>query len=369
MNKKISVWLGLAVAASMFLSACGAATPAAAPAAPAAATGKRLKLFVNGTLGDKSFFDSANAGLMKLKEQGYQIKVVETSFTDRSKWQPGLEDAAATDDYDILILGTFDMAGYLGAVAAKYPNKKFWYFDGMGLDFKDPKGCDGKCTNVYAFGHKQNEGSYVLGAAAAALIKNNSLPNVKEGAKVGIIGGMDIPVINDFIVGFKQGMKDGGLDPATSVEVQYAGGDNPWNNPARGKEIALSMYDKGAVIVWGVAGATGNGAFEAAAERKAYAFGVDSDQYLTIADPAQKSTIVTSMLKEVGGGLIRAAKLDAEGKLGYGSAEPLGIETDMVGIAQNENFNKLANDAVKTAVKDAYEKVKSGAVKVDTAFK
>jgi len=96
---------------------------------------------------------------------------------------------------------------------------------------------------------------------------------------------------------------------------------------------------------------------------------VDSDQYQTIAYPAQKATIVTSMVKEVGLGIIRAAKLDAEGKLGYGKAEALGIDTDMVGIAQNENFNKLANDDVKKAVTAAYEKVKKGEVKVDTAFK
>jgi len=370
------------MAASLILAACAPA-PAAAPkaaapaateapkaAAPAAAgAGKRIKLFVNGTLGDKSFFDSANAGLEKLKAEGYTIQVVETSFTDRSKWEPGLQDAAAEDNYDVLILGTFDMAGYLGKVAAKYPNKKFWYFDGMGFDFASKECGDSKCSNVYAFGHKQNEGSYVLGAAAAAMIKSKSLPNIKDDSKVGIIGGMDIPVIQDFIVGFKQGMKDSGYDPEKSVIVQFAGGDNPWNNPAKGKEIALSMYDQGAAIVWGVAGATGNGAFEAAVEKKAFAFGVDSDQYQTIADPAQKATIVTSMVKEVGLGIIRAAKLDAEGKLGYGKAEALGIDTDMVGIAQNENFNKLANDDVKKAVTAAYEKVKKGEVKVDTAFK
>ena len=370
----------IVMASGLILGACAA--PAAAPkaAAPAAATeapkaampaagGKRIKLFVNGTLGDKSFFDSANAGLEKLKAAGYSIQVVETSFTDRSKWEPGLQDAAAEDNYDVLLLGTFDMAGYLGKVAAKYPNKKFWYFDGLGFDFGSKECGDSKCSNVYAFGHKQNEGSYVLGVAAATMIKTKSLPNIKDDSKIGIIGGMDIPVIQDFIVGFKQGMKDSGLDPAKSVIVQFAGGDNPWNNPAKGKEIALSMYDQGAAVVWGVAGATGNGAFEAAVEKKAFAFGVDSDQYQTIADPAQKATIVTSMIKEVGLGIVRAAKLDADGKLGYGAGEALGIDTDMVGIAQNENFNKLANDDVKKAVAAAYEKVKKGEIKVETAFK
>lgn len=378
MNKKLSMLFGVVAASSILLAACGAPAPTAAPKAEApkateapkaAEGGKRLKFFINGTLGDKSFFDSARAGLAQLEKEGYKVQVVETSFTDRSKWEPGLSDAAAEDNYDVLVLGTFDMAGYLGKVAAKYPNKKFWYFDGLALDFASKECGESKCKNVYAFGHKQNEGSYVLGASAAAMIKNKSLPNIKDDSKVGIIGGMDIPVINDFILGFKQGMKDGGLDPEKSVIVQYAGGDNPWGNPARGKEIALSMYDQGAAIVWGVAGATGNGAFEAAVEKKAFAFGVDSDQYQTIADPAQKATIVTSMIKEVGLGIVRAAKLDAEGKLKYGAGEALGIDTDMVGIAQNENFNKLANDAVKAAAKSAYDKVKSGAVKVDTAFK
>jgi basic membrane protein A len=370
-------------ALALVISACQAAPAPAAPAAPAAEAPKateapaapaaakpRLKMFVNGTLGDKSFFDSAAAGLEKLKADGYSVKIIETSFTDRSKWEPGLQDAAAEDDYDILILGTFDMAGYLAKVAPKYPNKKFWMFDGGAFDFASPD-CGGKCTNVYAFSHKQNEGSYVLGVAAATMLKTKNLPNVTDSSTIGIIGGMDIPVIQDFIVGFKQGVKDTGLDAEKTVVVEFAQKktDNPWGNPAVGKEIALDMYNKGAAIVWGVAGATGNGAFEAAVEKKAFAFGVDSDQYQTIADPAQKATIVTSMVKEVGGGLVRAAQLEAEGKLPYGTIEPLGIETGMVGIADNENFKKLANDDVKKAVADATAKVKSGAVKVDTAFK
>ncbi|BCX02645.1 MAG: BMP family ABC transporter substrate-binding protein [Candidatus Roseilinea sp.] len=379
MSKRTQALFGLALAASLALAACAPATPAApaqpaatqAPAAEAPATGakKRVKLVLNGTLGDKSFFDSAQRGMDMMKnELGYEVRTIELGY-DRNKWEPGLEDAAAADDYDILIAGTFDMSAYISRVAPQHPDKKFWMFD-AGPDYEGKEGgCSNKCENVYTILFRQNEGSYLLGVLVGELIKEGKLPGAEGRTKVGIVGGADFPVINDFIVGFKQGFAESGLDPEANVLVQYVGGDNPFNNPAKGKEIANSMYDQGAAIVWGVAGNSGNGVFEAAVEKKLYALGVDSDQYQTIADPAQKATIITSMLKNVDQGLLRAAKLDAEGKLGYGAPESVGVAANAVGIADNENYQKFVSKEIQEKVKAAYAKVASGEIKVDSAFK
>ncbi len=366
MNKKFSSWLGAIAATSILLAACGgAATSVPKAEAPAGAKKLRVKLVLNGTLGDKSFFDSANRGLeMMKKELGYETKVVEMGY-DRNKWEPGLEEAAATDDYDVLVAGTFDMSGYVQTVAPKHPNKKFWMFD-AGPDFEK---CGAGCKNVYSIYFKQNEGSYLLGVAMGNLVKAKTLPNQGDRTKVGIVGGADFPVINDFIVGFKQGYKEAGFNPDSDVIVQYVGGDNPFSNPAKGKEIAKAMYAQGAVIVWGVAGSSGNGAFGAAAEDGLYALGVDSDQYLTIPDAKEKATIITSMLKNVDAGLFRAAKLDADGKLKYGAADSVGAADDAVGVADNENYQKFVSKDIQAKVKEAFEKVKSGATKVDSAFK
>ncbi|MCS7054684.1 MAG: BMP family ABC transporter substrate-binding protein [Thermoflexales bacterium] len=379
MSKRSYVLSGLVIATSLILAACAPATPAApaqpaatqAPATEAPATGakKRIKLVLNGTLGDKSFFDSAQRGMEMIKnELGYEVKTIELGY-DRNKWEPGLEDAAAADDYDILVAGTFDMSAYISRIAPQHPDKKFWMFD-AGPDYEGKEGgCSNKCENVYTILFRQNEGSYLLGVLVGELLKEGKLPGAEGRTKVGIVGGADFPVINDFIVGFKQGFAESGLDPEQNVLVQYVGGDNPFNNPAKGKEIANSMYDQGAAIVWGVAGNSGNGVFEAAVEKKLYALGVDSDQYQTIADPAQKATIITSMLKNVDQGLLRAAKLDAEGKLVYGAAESVGVAANAVGVADNENYQKFVSKEIQEKVKAAYERVASGAVKVDSAFK
>jgi basic membrane protein A len=352
---------------SMILVACGGA---AAPTTAPAAKKLRVKLMLNGTLGDKSFFDSANSGLDLIKSQlGYDTKLVELSY-DRNKWEPGLVDAAAADDYDVLVAGTFDMAEYLSKVAPKYPNKKFWYFEGD-IDYAGKLGggsCSNKCSNVYSMYFKQNEGSYLVGLATGLAIKGKTLKGIEDKTKVGGVGGMDIPGINDFFAGFKQGLKDAGLNPDGDVIIQYVGGDNPWSNPARGKELAKSMYQQGAGVVWGVAGGSGLGVFEAAVEANAYSLGVDSDQYLTVSDPKQRATIVTSMLKNVGAGILRAAKLDAEGKLKYGTAEYLGVAEDAVGFANNENFLKLINEDIRKKVDQAAADIKAGKIKVDTTL-
>ena len=390
-NRRTFLFASAALTASLILSACAAPAAPAQPAATtapvstevtaattvpatteaaattaatAAGTQLRVKYVVNGTLGDKSYFDSAQRGLELMKtELGYDIQTVELGY-DRNKWEPGLEDAAASDDWDAIVVAASDMSEYVQKIAPQYPDKKFWLFDGS----PDFAACADGCKNVYSIYFLPNEGSYLLGIAMGELLKAGTLPGIEGKTKIGIICGLDIPGLNDFVVGFKQGFAESGLDPETNVIVQYVGGDSPFNNPAKGKEIAKSMFDQGAGIVWGVAGSTGNGAFEAAVESKLYAVGVDSDQFLTIADPAQKAIIITSMIKKLDAGLLRTAKLDAEGKLKYGATEYVGIAADAVGLADNENYQKFVSKETQNKVTAAAAKVTSGATVVVSAI-
>lgn len=341
-------------------------TAAAASGASTPAAGLRIKYVINGTLGDKSFIDSAYRGLTKARDElGYKLDVIELGY-DETKWQPGLEDAAAGNDYDILVAGSFSMSDYVGAVAPKHPDKKFWVYDAP-PDYSGKVGCSNKCSNVYSVTFKQNEGSYLVGYAAGKVVVAGTLPGAKGKSKVGIMGGVDIPVINDFIVGFKAGFAAAGAKES-DVLVQYVGGDKPFGDPAKGKEIALAMYDQGAAIVWGVAGGSGNGVFEAAVDKGLYAIGVDSDQYVTLTDPAQRKTVLTSMLKNVDAALFRAAAMEKDGKLTYGAAENVGIVDNAVGVAKNENFDKLVSPEIQAEVDKVFASVASGQVKVPTAF-
>lgn len=347
-------------------SAGSGSTESASEAPAAAESGTRIKYVINGTLGDKSFIDSAYRGLTKLESIGYQVKTVELGF-DESSWESGLADAAAGDDYDILVAGSFSMSDYVGRVAPDYPDKKFWVYDAP-PDYTGKIGCSNKCENVYSVTFKQNEGSYLVGYLLQKLVAAGSLPNAEGRSKVGIVGGQDIPVINDFIAGFKNGFTDAG-GKADDVLVQYVGGDKAFNDPARGKEISASMFDTGAIAVWGVAGGSGAGVMEAAASAGLYSIGVDSDQYLTVTDEKLKDTIITSMVKNVDAALERAGQLNLAGTLTYGAAENVGVADDGVGIAtDNANFKKLVPADVATQLEAVYEKVKAGDVTVATAF-
>jgi len=342
----------LVVAALVF-----SALPPQGQAAPA----MRAILVLNGTLGDKSFFDSAQRGMERARrELGVQTETIEMGY-DPAKWQAGLEDVTANKQYDILIVGTFQMTEFLQAVAPRYPHKKFVIFD-VTVDYAK---C--RCGNVYSILYKQNEGSYLAGLYAGLMLKKKNIPGM-TGTKIGVVGGLDIPVINDFIVGYKQGAKAAGLDPNRDVLVQYAGA---FNDPAKGKEITKAMYRQGAAIVFNVAGGTGVGILEAAAEDGRWAIGVDSDQYeiFKTQKPAIANRILTSMLKNVDNSLFRALRLAREGKVAWGKAEALGIAEGGVGLARNENFTKWTPADVVAAVGQAEKDILGGKIKVETVFR
>lgn len=350
-------WLLLLAALLVFLALGLSSCQKKEAAKPEEEKKVKVVLYVNGTLGDKSFFDSANRGVqMAVKELGIEAKTIEGGYAPE-RWEPDIAQLAE-GDWDIIIAGTWQLQEYLEKFAPKHPDKKFFTYDTT-VDYSK-----GGLDNVYSILYSQNEGSFLVGALAA-MITTSDMELANPDKVIGFLGGMDIPVINDFKVGYEQGAKY--IDPDIKVLVSFAGA---WNDPAKGKELILAQYDQGADIAFNVAGETGLGLLDAAKDKKRYAIGVDSDQYLLYkdSDPEKASHIVTSMLKNVDISLYRGIKLHLEGKLAYGKAEILGIEKDGVGVADNENFKKLVPQEFTARIKELENKIVSGEIKIDTAF-
>ena len=310
----------------------------------------KIAAVVNGNLGDKSFFDSLEKGLQDLKEKhGFEIKIIETGF-DETKWEPAIIDASE-EDWDIIIAGTWQMADYVSKVADQYPEKKYIVYDTT-VDYEN-----GANSNVYSIEYKQNEGSYLAGALAAHLTETD---------KLGFVGGLDIPVINDFLVGYIDGAQS--VNPDIKVATAYIGN---FSDTGIAKELGLAQIGLGVDFVFPSASIAGNGALEAAKDKGVKAIGVDSDQsllYKESNDEVMAELISTSVLKEVGNSIIRAIELEMEGKLEWGTGEVLGIKEGAIGIAKSEYYEKNVPADIKEKINEIEEKIKNGEIEVKTAF-
>ena len=314
---------------------------------------------VNGNLGDKSFFDSAEAGLEALAEAGrIDYITIEMGGTDEDQptWLSTLYDVSESEEYDVIICGTYQMPDYLKEVATAYPDQKYIIFDDNTYV--------GENQNVLNLTYKQNDMGYLVGTFAACMTTDTSLDKINPEAVVGFVGGVDSPVINDFLTGFIEGALAVNAD--IKVDTRYT---NDYVDTAIAKEYGLSMInDNKCDIVWGVAGNAGNGAAEAALETgKAWFIGVDSDQELTFS-PDLAALTLTSGLKNIGNSLIWVFdELDA-GNVYWGTEVTLGLAEGGVGIVTDKNFDKYASAETKAAVAAAQEAVLSGAIVVDTAI-
>ena len=306
--------------------------------------------FINGALGDGSFFDSAARGIAEAEaELGIEVVTIEAGYNS-SAWRELLEAAASGEDYDLLITGTALMRDLLSEVAKKHPDKRFIIYDSS-VDYSE-----GSYENVYSVLYRQNEGAYLAGVYAALMT---------ESGTIGILGGQNSTTINDFVVGYRQGAQS--VSPEVVVLVEYA---ESWDDPALGEALAAEMYGKGADIIFQAAGTTGLGVFRAAAESGKYAIGVDSDQAMMIeeTDPEEASTILTSMMKNVDASLLWALKLYVNGVLPFGGAETLGIREGGVGLARNDRYDEATPAAVKAAIDRAELEIREGRTRVKTAF-
>jgi basic membrane protein A len=309
----------------------------------------KVALVLHGTLGDKSFFDSANSGMVKATaELPVEVKVIELGY-DRSKWQAGLADATDSG-YDVIIAGTFDMTGYMVELAPEYPDVKFIDFD----DTPDFTACE--CSNILAVQYTTAAAGYLAGYAAAKVSTTGTLATII---------GMEFPTVTDFKVGFDQGAK--AANPDVTVLNQVAG---TFSDPAKGKEIALAQIAQGADVVFPIAGGTGLGALQAVKEQGKLAVGVDSDQATIFADsdPAQADVIFTSVEKRVGESLYQQLKATIEGTAPYGSSVLLGVADGAVGISKNAYYEKIVPAEVRAEVDKLEADISAGTLVVDSVM-
>lgn len=287
---------------------------------------------------DKSFNSAAFAGATKaVQELGIELKDVESP--DDNAFEPALR-SFAEKGMDLVVGIGFSQKDALSRVAPQFPNIKFAVVD-----------ADVSGANVTSLMFAEHEGSYLVGYLAGLATKTNT---------VGFIGGMDIPLIHRFELGYQEGVK--AANTKAKVIVNYAGiTSEAWANPSRGKELALGQMAKQADIIFHAAGATGMGVFDAIEEKKKLAIGVDSNQ-----NWVKPGFVLSSMLKRVDVAVYDTIERTLKGDFAAGT-KVYGLADKGIDYAIDKHNEKLIAP-YKVQLEAVREKIIKGVIKVSDYY-
>jgi basic membrane protein A and related proteins len=284
---------------------------------------------------DKSFNEAAYNGAERFKKET-GIAYREFEVTAEAQREQALRNMARRGSPIIVGIG-FSQASGMEKVAKEFPNLKFAIVDAV-VDL----------PNVQSIVFKEHEGSFLVGMAAAMASKTG---------KIGFVGGMDIPLIRKFALGYEEGAKY--VNPRIEV-FQNMTGTTPaaWNDPTRGGELARSQFDRGVDVVYAAAGGTGLGVLQAAKDKGRLAIGVDSNQ-----DHIHPGSILTSMVKRVDLAVYDAFKTAKEGTWRAG-VRILGVAEGGVGYSLDEYNRSLITPEMERRLAQARADIVAGKIKV-----
>ncbi|HEX8248567.1 MAG TPA: BMP family ABC transporter substrate-binding protein [Pyrinomonadaceae bacterium] len=311
-------------------------------------------VFDIGGKNDRSFNAAAWEGV-KRAQKDLDIVLRDVEPGNPTSIEPAMR-AFAEENFDLIIGVGFAQGPIMQKVANDYPNIKFAIVDGVifEADGKTPK------QNVASLVFREHEGSFLVGMIAAAKSKTG---------KLGFVGGMDIPLIHKFETGYEEGARS--VNPNIQVFDNYVGvTDSAWNNPGKGKELALNQIEKGADIIFTAAGNSGLGAFDAveqygrdaSGQANKFVIGVDSNQ-----NGVKPGFVLTSMVKRVDNAVYDVVKEVLGGQF-KGGFHAFGLDKDGVAYSMDENNKGLIPDDVLQKVEEAKGKIVAGEIKVTDAM-
>jgi basic membrane protein A len=284
---------------------------------------------------DQSFNESASRGVERFKKET-GIAVREFEIQNASQREQIMRQFAHRGASIIVAVG-FTQASAVETVAKEFPEVKFAVIDGS-VDL----------PNVESINFKEQESSFLCGMAAAM---------ASRAGKVGFVGGMDIPLIRKFALGYRAGVAY--VDPKTEV-IENMTGSTPaaWTNPTAGSELAKSQFGRGADVVFHAAGATGKGVMQAAADAGLLSIGCDSNQ-----DYLHPGSVLTSAVKRVD---VAVYTVFTEVKSGVWKAGPevLGLAEHGVDYSLDEYNRKLVTPEMEKRLEQAKADIIAGRIKV-----
>jgi len=272
----------------------------------------KVVYLINGALGDNAFYDSGQKGIDNIKAQyGVETRTIECNF-DAGKYEPGLE--AATQYSDVVFVISYAFEDNLKAMADKYPDKIFVNIDTIVENSK---------STITSIKYIEEESAFLAGVCAGLTTTDMSIKNVNADKVVGVVAAADDPVVMAFVKAYEDGVHY--IDKAIKVERVVLAGI--WDDPAKGKQAALSLYDKKCDVVFQVAAATGLGVLQAAKERGLYAIGVDTNQ-----NDIEPGYVIASDIKDVGKTIEEVYKTIKDGTYKPGQVVKYGLKTGTVDL-------------------------------------
>jgi basic membrane protein A len=271
----------LVVAAALLLSSLGC-SPGKGPQQKVINVGMILG---SAGLGDRSFNDSAYAGLVEAQKK-YNIRFETVNFSNNQTNLDALRNLAR-NKYDLILGVAFENLNNITTVAAEFPDSRFAIID-----------AEASAPNVASIVYREQEADFLMGVLAAMLTRTR---------KVGVIGGTDIPAIRRIVSGFKQGVAY--QDPGVEVFSEMAG---TFSDSEVGLKLALAHYNAGADVIHNAASKTGLGIIEAARQTNRWTTGTSGDQrYLAPGNvvgnrPKRVDTAVQLLVAEVQSGTFKA---------------------------------------------------------------
>ncbi len=346
------------------------ATTGPASDAPSAAAKdwKACVAFDTGGLGDKGFNDLAQKGLADARAAGYET--AEAEATNSTDYAANIQRLLDQGCQTIVTVG-FTQGAATAEKALANPDIAFAQVDttwaggpGAGADFTPGTPDDIPVPpNFTGLDYQIDQAAMLAGYLAAGF---------SETGKIGTYGGQPFAGVTRFMDGMYAGIKYHNEKKGTNVTLlgwdgdkngTFVGGSNPWNDPAKGEQLAQTFLDQGVDIVHPVSGATGNGSIKAMMEDGKYAIGVDTDQAISLAEYA--SAILTSAQKAIDVSVLDVINKNASGDLG-GEDYSGTLENDGVLLSPFHEFEDDISAELKAEIEALRGEIESGAVQVCT---